>query len=40
MLGTVKLSLADNGERAHREQAAQITITLFGDAAEFVFAPA
>jgi hypothetical protein len=37
---TVKLSLADNGERAHREQAAQITITLFGDAAEFVFAPA
>jgi hypothetical protein len=40
MLGAVELGMADHGERASREQTAQITIALFGDAAELVFTPA
>src|SRR6266436_5768112 len=40
MLGTVELRIADHGERTGCEQAAQITIALFADAAELVFAPA
>src|SRR6266436_6946194 len=39
MLGTVELRIADHGERTGCEQAAQITIALFADAAELVFAP-
>src|SRR6266436_6054711 len=39
MLGTVELRIADHGERTGSEQAAQITIALFADAAELVFAP-
>src|SRR5258707_14288934 len=39
MLGTVELRITDHGERAGCEQAAQITIALFADAAELVFAP-
>ena len=40
MLGAVDLGIADNGERACREQAAQVAVTLLADAAEFLFAPA
>src|SRR6516164_3789339 len=32
--------IADHGKRARREQAAQIAVALFADAAELVFAPA
>src|SRR5258707_6151583 len=39
MLGTVELRIADHGERAGCEKAAQITIALFADAAELVLAP-
>ena len=40
MLGTVDLGITDDGERASREQAAQIAIALFADTAEPVLAPA
>jgi hypothetical protein len=40
MLGAVELGIADHGERAGGEQAAQITIALFADVAELVLAPA
>ena len=34
MLGAMDFGIADDGERAGDEQAAQIAITLFADAAE------
>src|ERR1700758_5099059 len=40
MFGAVDLGIADDGQRARREQAAQIAIALFADTAELVFAPA
>ena len=40
MLGAMDLGVADNGERAGHEQAAQIAVTLFADTAEPVPAPA
>src|SRR5262249_19521899 len=40
MLRTMDLRIADHGKRARREQAAQIAVALFADAAELVFAPA
>jgi hypothetical protein len=40
VLGAMDLGITDDGERASREQAAQITITLFADAAELVLASA
>src|SRR5262245_6598545 len=40
MLGTMDLSVADDGERAGHEQAAQIAVSLFADTAELVLAPA
>src|SRR4249920_2536687 len=40
MLGAVKLGRPDHGKRTSREQAAQITVALLGDAAELVFTPA
>ena len=40
MSGAVDLGIADQGERAGREQAAQIAIALFADTTEFVLAPA
>jgi len=39
MLGIVELRIADHTERTGCEQAARITIALFADAAELVFAP-
>jgi len=36
----VDLGIADHGERASREQAAQIAIALFADTAKLVFTPA
>ena len=38
MLGAVDLGVADDGERSGHEQTAQITISLFADAAEPVLA--
>ena len=40
MLGAVDLGIADDGECAGHEQAAQIAIPLFADTAEPVLAPA
>src|SRR5271155_509666 len=40
MLGAMDFRVADHGERAGREQAAQIAIALFADAAKLVFASA
>src|SRR6266852_2335602 len=40
MLGAMDLGITDHGERAGGEQAAQIAISLFADAAELVLAPA
>ena len=40
MLGAVDLGIADDGERAGHEQAAQIAVTLFADTAEPVLASA
>jgi|SRR5580692_10738028 hypothetical protein len=40
MIGAMDLGIADHGERASREQAAQIAIALFADTAKLVFAPA
>ena len=40
MLGAMDLGIADDGERAGHEQAAQIAVTLFADTAEPVLAPA
>src|SRR5262245_8223887 len=40
MLGAVELGIADHGERAGGEQAAQIAVSLFADVAELVFATA
>ncbi len=40
MLGAMDLGIADDGECAGREQAAQVAITLLADAAEFFFTPA
>jgi hypothetical protein len=40
MLGAVDLGVADDRQRARREQAAQIAISLLGDAAELFSAPA
>src|SRR6266545_1101506 len=40
MFGAVDLGIADDGERARGEQAAQIAIALFADTAELVLAPA
>src|SRR4029077_16772481 len=40
MPGAMDLSITDDGERASREQAAQIAITLFADTAEPIFAAA
>ena len=40
MFGTVDFGIADDGERAGREQAAQITITSFADTAKSVLAAA
>ena len=38
MLGAMEFGVADDGERTSREQAAQIAIASFTDAAELVFA--
>src|SRR6516162_5731865 len=38
--GAMDLGIADHGERASREQAAQIAIALLADAAKLVFTPA
>jgi hypothetical protein len=38
MLGAMEFGLTNHRERASREQTAQITIALFGDAAELVLA--
>jgi len=38
--GAMDLGIADHGQRADREQAAQIAITLLADTAKLVFAPA
>ena len=40
VLGAVDLGIADDGECTGHEQAAQIAVTLFADAAEPVLAPA
>jgi hypothetical protein len=40
MPGTMDLGIADHGERASREQAAQIAIALLADTAKLVLAPA
>ena len=40
MLGAMDFGIADDGERAGREQAAQIAIASFADIAEPVLAPA
>src|SRR5262245_34756167 len=40
MFGAMDLGIADDGERTRREEAAQIAIALFADAAELVLAPA
>src|SRR5262245_211764 len=40
MFGAMDLGIADDGQRARREQAAQIAIALFADTAEPVLAPA
>jgi hypothetical protein len=40
MFGAMDLGIADDGQRACREQAAQIAIALFADAAELTLAPA
>ena len=40
MLGAVDLGVADDGECTGHEQAAQIAVTLFADAAEPVLASA
>jgi hypothetical protein len=40
MFGAMDLGIADHRQRARREQAAQIAITLFADTAELVLAPA
>src|SRR5262249_2408124 len=40
MFGAVDLGMANDGQRARREQAAQIAIALFADTAELVLAPA
>src|SRR5215472_3034846 len=40
MSGAMDLGIADHGERAGREQAAQIAIALFANTAELVLAPA
>src|SRR2546430_9696506 len=40
MFGAMDLGIADDGQRACREQAAQIAIALFADTAELVLAPA
>jgi hypothetical protein len=39
MFGAMDLGIADDGQRARREQAAQIAIALFADTAELVLAP-
>ncbi len=39
MLGAVDLGVADDGQRSGHEQAAQIAVPLFADAAEPVLAP-
>src|SRR5437016_1947145 len=39
MFGAMDLGIADDGQRACREQAAQIAIALFADTAELVLAP-
>ena len=40
MFGAMDLGIADDGQRACREQAAQIAVSLFADTAELVLAPA
>jgi hypothetical protein len=40
MFGAMDLGIADDGQRARREQAAQMAIALFADTAELVLAPA
>src|SRR5215470_3827845 len=40
MFGAVELRITDHGERAGREQTAQIAVSLLADAAELVFASA
>ena len=40
MLGAMDLGIADDGECAGSEQAAQIAIALFADTAELFLAPA
>src|ERR1035437_4724107 len=40
MFGAMDLGIADDGERAGHEQAAQIAVTLLADTAEPVLAPA
>src|SRR6187402_3455242 len=40
MLGAVDFGVADDGERAGDEQAAQVAVTLFGDTAKSVLAAA
>ena len=40
MFGAMDLGIADDGQRARREQAAQIAVSLFADTAELVLAPA
>ena len=40
MIGAMDFGIADDGECAGREQAAQIAIALFADTTEFVLAPA
>ena len=40
VFGAMDLGIADHGQRAGREQAAQVAITLFADTAEPISAPA
>ena len=40
VLGAVDLGIVDDGECTGHEQAAQIAVTLFADAAETILAPA
>jgi hypothetical protein len=40
MFGAMDIGIADDGQRASGEQAAQIAIALFADTGELVLAPA
>jgi hypothetical protein len=40
MFGAMDLGIADHGQRASREQAAQIAVALFADTAKLLLSPA